>query len=161
MAENIDEFVEWTNDLIGLSEDIRRMKPAPELSSATKGMPAVMRALLMADGPMSPGEIARASGVTDARIANTLRVLEQKGLIVRRPAEHDRRRVEVSVTDRGREVSLAHFNAAKGMVENFLREMGEQDAQDFVRVLTRVRDVMAARRREGRQVCPPAPPGAE
>lgn len=161
MAENIDEFAEWTNDLIGLSEDIRRMKPAPELSSATKGMPAVMRVLLMADGPMSPGEIARASGVTDARIANTLRVLEQKGLIVRRPAEHDRRRVEVSVTDRGREVSLAHFNAAKDMVENFLREMGEQDAQDFVRVLTRVRDVMAARRREGRQVCPPAPPGAE
>lgn len=161
MAENIDEFAEWTNDLIGLSEDIRRMKPALELSSATKGMPAVMRALLMADGPMSPGEIARASGVTDARIANTLRVLEQKGLIVRRPAEHDRRRVEVSVTDRGREVSLAHFNAAKDMVENFLREMGEQDAQDFVRVLTRVRDVMAARRREGRQVCPPAPPGAE
>ena len=161
MAENIDEFAEWTNDLIGLSEDIRRMKPAPELSSATKGMPAVMRVLLMADGPMSPGEIARASGVTDARIANTLRALEQKGLIVRRPAEHDRRRVEVSVTDRGREVSLAHFNAAKGMVENFLREMGEQDAQDFVRVLTRVRDVMAARRREGRQVCPPAPPGAE
>ncbi len=161
MAENIDEFAEWTNDLIGLSEDIRRMKPAPELSSATKGMPAVMRVLLMADGPMSPGEIARASGVTDARIANTLRVLEQKGLIVRGPAEHDRRRVEVSVTDRGREVSLAHFNAAKDMVENFLREMGEQDAQDFVRVLTRVRDVMAARRREGRQVCPPAPPGAE
>ena len=54
MAENIDEFADWTNDLIGLSEEIRRMKPARELSSATKGMPAVMRVLLMADGPMSP-----------------------------------------------------------------------------------------------------------
>lgn len=148
------KYGEWTRELVRIGDDIARMRPAPELSANVRGMPIVMRALLMADAPLSPGELARAAGVTDARMANILRALEQKGLVTRKPSEHDRRRVEVSVTERGREASKRHFDEAMGIVEDFLREMGERDAGDFVRVLERVRDVMATRRAEGRQVCP-------
>ena len=153
-AEN-DGYREWTRELLRFGNDIGRMRPAPELSSNMRGMPMVMRALLVAKAPMSPSELARAAGVTDARIANILRTLEQKGLVTRTPAEHDRRRVEVSVTEKGREVSRRHFDEALVMVEDFLREMGEQDARDFVRVVGRVRDVMATRREEGREFRPP------
>ena len=154
-ARPADEYIERSQEVAHIGADIARMKPAPELSSSAKGMPKVMRVLLEADGPMSPSEIARASGVTDARIANTLRVLEQKGFITRETAEHDRRRVEVRVTEKGREVSRRHIEKAQEMLASFLCEMGEQDARDLVRVLRRARDVMAKRRAEGRAIEPP------
>lgn len=95
------EYRLWARELLKLSVDMRRQRPAPEISQGMRGMPMVMRVLLDADGPLSPGQIARAAGVTDARIANTLRALEQRGYIRREPSEHDRRRVEVLVTGGG------------------------------------------------------------
>ena len=38
------------------------------------------------------------------------------------------------------------------MVADFLRELGEDDARDLVRVINRVAEVMEARKCEGRQV---------
>ena len=41
------------------------------------------------------------------------------------------------------------------MVGGFLEELGERDARDLIRILGHIGQVMEARRREGRQVCPP------
>ena len=71
------EYRLWARELLKLSVDMRRLRPTTEISRGMRGMPMVMRVLLDADGPLSPGQIACAAGVTDARIANTLRALEQ------------------------------------------------------------------------------------
>lgn len=149
------EYRLWARELLKLSADMRRLRPATEISQGMRGMPMVMRVLLDADGPLSPGQIACAAGVTDARIANTLRALEQRGYIRREPSEHDRRRVEVIVTEEGRRRASEHFDELLDMVGGFLEELGERDARDLIRILGHIGQVMEARRREGRQVCPP------
>ena len=149
------EYRLWARELLKLSVDMRRQRPAPEISQGMRGMPMVMRVLLDADGPLSPGQIARAAGVTDARIANTLRALEQRGYIRREPSEHDRRRVEVIVTEEGRRRASEHFDELLDLVGGFLEELGERDTRDLIRILGHIGQVMEARRREGRQVCPP------
>lgn len=149
------EYRLWARELLKLSVDMRRQRPAPEISQGMRGMPMVMRVLLDADGPLSPGQIARAAGVTDARIANTLRALEQRGYIRREPSEHDRRRVEVIVTKEGRRRASEHFDELLDLVGGFLEELGERDTRDLIRILGHIGQVMEARRREGRQICPP------
>lgn len=149
------EYRLWARELLKLSADMRRLRPTTEISQGMRGMPMVMRVLLDADRPLSPGQIARAAGVTDARIANTLRALEQRGYIRREPSEHDRRRVEVIVTEEGRSRASEHFDELLDLVGGFLEELGERDTRDLIRILGHIGQVMEARRREGRQVCPP------
>jgi DNA-binding MarR family transcriptional regulator len=54
------------------------------------------------DGPASPTALADSEGVTSQAIAGACRELERRGLVRRRRAGGDGRRVLVGVTDRGR-----------------------------------------------------------
>ncbi|MCL8208095.1 MAG: MarR family transcriptional regulator [Actinomycetia bacterium] len=53
-------------------------------------------------GPLMAGDLARATGVSAASMTRLLERLEDRGLVVRAPDPADRRRVLVSLTDRGR-----------------------------------------------------------
>ena len=68
---------------------------------ALGGEMAVMRALMRAGGSLTPSELADRAWVSSARIANILRALEAKGWVEREHSKTDRRRVHVTVTDKG------------------------------------------------------------
>ena len=136
-----------------------RLKPMPRMRDSVRGLPEVMRILCRSERPMSPGELARVSGVTDARIANILKVLESRGLIERRPGERDRRRVVVSVTDYGRAQERVRAQEGRRFLIDFLSELGLDDARELVRLLARVNEVIERRREEGRDLYPSDPTG--
>ena len=155
-----DLYRELARRLARQGVELGRLRPAHELSASTRGLPAVMGALVEAPGPLSPGELARKTGVTDARIANALRVLEARGLVCRSPSPVDRRRVEVTLTDLGRAFVRDHTLAAERLIAGFLSELGEEDAQDLVRVLDRVLDVLHGRSERGDAMAQPRPASA-
>mgnify|MGYP002228846536 CR=1 FL=1 len=72
---------------------------------ALGGEMAVMRALMLAGGSLTPSELANRAWVSSARIANILRALEAKGWVEREHSKTDRRRVHVTVTDKGFQIS--------------------------------------------------------
>lgn len=152
-----DEFHALARELMARGCRFARFRPQHDVSASIRGLPAIMQVLLEADGPVSPGELARRTGVTDARVANALRTLEERGFVERRVARGDRRRVEVTLTEAGREDIARHSSEAERLVADFLREMGPDDARDLVRVFGRALEVLARRRREGRQMVPPQP----
>ena len=152
-----DEFHALARELMAQGCRFARFRPQHDVSASTRGLPAIMRVLLEADGPVSPGELARRTGVSDARVANALRTLEERGFVERRAAREDRRRVEVTLAEAGREDIARHSSEAERHVADLLREMGPDDARDLVRVFGRALEVMARRRREGRQMVPPPP----
>ena len=155
-----DLYRELAKRLARQGVELGRLRPAHELSASTRGLPAVMGALVEASGPLSPGELARKTGVTDARIANALRVLEARGLVRRSPSPVDRRRVEVTLTDLGRAFVHDHTLAAERLIADFLSELGEDDARDLVRLLDRVLEVLHGRRERGDAMVPPRPASA-
>lgn len=126
-----------------------------EAASTTRGLPAVMRELMTAEGTMTPGEIAARLGVTDARVANVLRVMEERGWITRRRDQADRRRVEVELTDAGKVECRFRMEQGMRFCAAFLQELGEDDARDFVRIMRRTCEVME---RMGSEGFPPGPP---
>ena len=92
---------------------------------ALGGEMAVMRALILAGGSLTPSELADRAWVSSARIANILRALEAKGWVEREHSKTDRRRVHVIVTNKG-----------------FLEQLGETDTQEMVRLLRRANEII-------------------
>lgn len=82
-------------------------------------------------------------GVSSARIAALLKHLEQKGWISRSADEHDERRVNVSLTDAGRELINSRRRDAIERVSAALRELGEEDAHEYVRLQQKMLDALS------------------
>ena len=82
-------------------------------------------------------------GVSSARIAALLKHLEQKGWISRSADEHDERRVNVLLTDAGRELINSRRRDAIERVSAALRELGEEDAHEYVRLQQKMLDALS------------------
>lgn len=124
-----------------------------ETRNATRGEMAALFNLGQAEGPLTPSELAAATHVTSARMANILGALEEKGLVTRSHSTEDRRRVEVVATPAGKEHIESCLAKRDEVFGSFLAELGEKDARELLRIIRRSRQIMEARREEGRAVC--------
>lgn len=118
--------------------------PAGEaVSDACGGEFFALSLLLLRDEPSCPSELSRSMGVSSARIAALLKHLEQKGWISRSADEHDERRVNVLLTDAGRELINSRRREAIERVSAALRELGEEDAHEYVRLQQKLLDALS------------------
>ena len=113
--------------------------------NATRGEMAVLHALYTSDGPLTPGAIASSAVLSTARVANILRSLEEKGWVERRHSTRDRRSVEVSLTDSGRVEAEARRGESLRSIAVVLRDLGEDDARELVRLVASVRSSVERR----------------
>ena len=109
---------------------------------ALGGEMAVMRALLLAGGSLTPSELADRAWVSSARIANILRALEAKGWVVREHSTTDRRRVHVTVTEKGFQDLEIKRREFEDRTAAFLEQLGEVDTQEMVRLLRRANQII-------------------
>ena len=80
------------------------------------------------------------TGRTSGRVANILKQLESKGLIIRKRDDEDQRKVMVSLTSDGLDKSAAAFRNLVDMNRDLLMYLGDEDARDFIRVFERTLD---------------------
>ena len=109
---------------------------------ALGGEMAVMRALMLAGGSLTPTELADRARVSSARIANILRALEAKGWVEREHSKTDRRRVHVTVTDKGRQDLEIKRREFEDRAAAFLEQLGEEDTNELVRLLRRTNQII-------------------
>lgn len=109
---------------------------------ALGGEMAVMRALMLAGGSLTPSELADRAWVSNARIANILRALEAKGWVEREHSKTDRRRVHVIVTDKGFQDLEIKRREFEDRTAAFLEQLGETDTQEMVRLLRRANEII-------------------
>ena len=75
-------------------------------------------------------------------IANILRALEAKGWVEREHSKTDRRRVHVTVTDKGFQVIEIKRREFEDRTAAFLEQLGETDTQEMVRLLRRANEII-------------------
>lgn len=109
---------------------------------ALGGEMAVMRALMLAGGSLTPSELADRAWVSSARIANILRALEAKGWVEREHSKTDRRRVHVTVTEKGRQDLEIKRREFEDRAAVFLEQLGEADTNELVRLLRRTNQII-------------------
>ena len=109
--------------------------------------PAARQALAVLDGagePLSPTEIARRPLVTTASVTSLLDTLERRGLVERRPDPADRRRLLVAITPPAQAMVRQYVPEVVALQDAVMSGIGEEDRQQLIAVLTRIREAIAA-----------------
>lgn len=130
--------------MLSLRARLSHLPAGEAISDACGGEFFALSLLLLDDAPGCPSELSRSMGVSSARIAALLKHLEQKGFIQRRADEFDERRVNVSLTDMGRELINERRRDAIERVAAALRSLGEEDAREYVRLQQKMLDALSA-----------------
>lgn len=89
--------------------------------------------ILVFGGDRSIGELADAEQVSSPAISRTVKALQEQGLVVRRTAKDDRRRVRVHATLLGREVIEVARRRRIEVIADTLRHLAGPDLQTIER----------------------------
>jgi len=97
----------------------------------------------------SPGDLAERLGVSRSTVSNLLSAMESSGLVARRAAGHDRRRVEVLASARALALFERFDEASATLVAEAAASLSDVDRDALaaaIPALERLRDALAARR---------------
>ena len=127
-----------------------RMRKQRQEPAAPKGVtPAEMYAImavsrLEGEGrSVRSGDIAKCGHATPSAVSQTLKSLEEKGLITRQRDKGDSRAVTVHLTEEGRAFSARGRELHEQMIDEVLTYLGPEDAEQFVRIVERLADFPA------------------
>jgi DNA-binding MarR family transcriptional regulator len=138
-------FLDYDNLAVELLENMKalyRTKTHLHLNDAMCGEAFGLQYIALNGGSVLPGDISSEMNVSSARVAAALNNLEGKGLITRRTDKNDRRKVIVEITPEGKDIAEKHWNNIVYGATKFLALLGENDAKEFVRIMSRMKDVM-------------------
>lgn len=83
-------------------------------------------------------DLAKKMGVTTGTITVMVDRLEKQGLLIRKQHETDRRSYRVELTEKGRELFIAHHRFHLGLTEEILARLTPEEQQTFGAVLTKI-----------------------
>jgi DNA-binding MarR family transcriptional regulator len=89
-------------------------------------------------GPLEAKRVAHLSGMSRAAVSALVNTLERDGLVARRKAGHDRRSVELSLTDAGREVFTSAFTAHHERERTWASALSEDEADQLTTLLEKL-----------------------
>ena len=103
-----------------------------------KGEDVLLSQLLIKEDGEQPTYLARAAGISKARVTAMLGSLEKEELIYRIKDAQDKRRLIIFLTDKGRERAIRSEAEVYRILENHLRYLGEKDAKEYVSLMKRI-----------------------
>jgi DNA-binding MarR family transcriptional regulator len=101
--------------------------------------------LAKADGPLTVGQIQREIGILAAQMSRVIRSLETKAdrPLVRCSINlSDKRKVDVELSEEGREAHHAYRELKLGTMQRVLEELSKEDRNEFMRILRKMREIM-------------------
>lgn len=139
MSESLEAL---RNEMFETMQRMRQRRSTPPLPPCiTRGEinALMMLSIIEAHGEVvRPGMLAACSHATPGAVSQTLKSLEEKGLIVRRRGEGDSRSVTISLTNAGREFEKEGRRLHDERFMHMLEFLGEDDAREFVRIVNRM-----------------------
>ena len=139
MSESLEAL---RNEMFETMQRMRQRRLTPPLPPGiTRGEinALMMLSIMEARGEVvRPGMLAACSHATPGAVSQTLKSLEEKGLIVRRRGEGDSRSVTISLTDAGHEFEKEGRRLHDERFMHMLEFLGEDDAREFVRIVNRM-----------------------
>ncbi|MDO5792371.1 MAG: MarR family winged helix-turn-helix transcriptional regulator [Coriobacteriia bacterium] len=145
----------------------RKEPPAPEGITPAEMYAIMAVSRLEGEGrKVRSGDIAKCGQATPSAVSQTLKSLEEKGLITRQRDKGDSRAVTVHLTEDGRAFSARGRELHEQMIDGVLTYLGPEDAEHLVRIVERLADFPACESARAQQSgcaqagCPVASAGA-
>lgn len=141
----------------------RKEPPAPEGVTPAEMYAIMAVSRLEGEGrKVRSGDIAKCGQATPSAVSQTLKSLEEKGLITRQRDKGDSRAVTVHLTEDGRAFSARGRELHEQMIDKVLTYLGPEDAEHLVRIVERLVDFPACKVAQAqRNGCAQAGNGAE
>ncbi|WP_328434901.1 MarR family winged helix-turn-helix transcriptional regulator [Streptomyces sp. NBC_00425] len=105
------------------------------------GQELLLMQLLDRDG-QTQSELLESVGLDHSTVSKSLRRMQDAGLLVREPAEHDRRVMVVHLTDKGRAMREPIAAMWRALEEISARDLSAHQAESFVRVAYAITDAI-------------------
>ncbi|MEU5154122.1 MarR family winged helix-turn-helix transcriptional regulator [Glycomyces sp. NPDC021274] len=110
------------------------------------GQELLLMHLLDRDG-QTQSELLDAVGLDHSTVSKSLRRMQEAGLLIREPAEHDRRVMVVHLTEKGRAMREPLAAMWRDLEETSTQHLSAQQAKTFVRDAYAVIDAISGRTR--------------
>ncbi len=137
------ELQQLTEQMLLAVTSLNRSCIPQSVQEPLKGENFLLDYLSAQNGSSTPGALREVLGVSAPRTAAMLRALEEKGMLRRCADSHDRRRVVVQLTELGRRTAEQMHAALCTHVQCVLKQLGEQDARELIRLLGRITEIEA------------------
>ena len=122
--------------LYGVLAELLNRKSNIAVLDSIRGEYGVLNCLNdMEERGASAGELCRRLHVVPGRMADILKRLEEKELIVRSKDEADRRVVRASITEKGRQLSNERRMEISKEYKGLFDILGENDVRELIRLL--------------------------
>ncbi|MFF1724328.1 MarR family winged helix-turn-helix transcriptional regulator [Streptomyces sviceus] len=105
------------------------------------GQELLLMQLLDRDG-QTQSELLESVGLDHSTVSKSLRRMQDAGLLVREPAQHDRRVMVVHLTDKGRALREPIAAMWRALEETSARDLSAQQAESFVRTAYAIADAI-------------------
>lgn len=138
------ELQQLTEQMLLAVTSLNRSCIPQSVQEPLKGENFLLDYLSAQNGCSTPGALREVLGVSAPRTAAMLRALEEKGMLRRCADAHDRRRVIVQLTERGRETTEQMRDVLCAHVARVLTQLGERDSRELIRLLSRITEIEAA-----------------
>lgn len=121
---------------------IEKLKGDNPIFDPENGENYVLSYLHNADYAVHPKMISQDMDISTARVSKLLSQLEDKKMVQRRTGDEDRRQVIVDILPKGSDHFLKTREAYYYGYEQVLRELGEEDSLEYIRIQNRILDII-------------------
>lgn len=125
--------------------------PAKLVQDVSQGERAMLGWIVSQRKEITPTQLSIDLEISTARVANTLNSLEKKGYIARMHDHEDRRKVYVRPTAEGESFAVEVENKAVENMKQLLGDLGERDAEDYVRIMRKIAGLIKIRENRERK----------
>ena len=139
-------YTELAMEFLKKMQVFHKARPHRNINEAFQGEAFVLHFIFLHGGDVLPGEISNEMDVSSARVAAALNSLENKGLITRQIDKSDRRKILVRLTQEGELLAEKHHQAVVEDAANMLTLLGEHDAKEYVRIISRLAEIIPQRK---------------
>ncbi|MDQ1254575.1 MAG: hypothetical protein QG646_3845 [Euryarchaeota archaeon] len=125
-------------------EQTFQKKIISKFKNLSKNQPVVIKIIGM-EGEIMPSTIGKYTGMEKSSLTRMVDDLEKKGMVFRKTDPEDRRKVLVSLTDKG----LDCYNYTNEITDELLEFVDEKDVEDYVQsleIMVRILRKTAARK---------------
>ncbi len=144
MSITITEFADKINDVVPVMIKEFSRRNVAELYKGKITLPQfLILGFLHNNGDSKMCGIAKFMSVTTAAMTGMVDRLERLGYVKREPEPKDRRIINVGLTSKGQELVNKINLRRREMIVDVFGKVSEQDRMDYLRVLTKVKDILA------------------
>lgn len=130
-------------ELIVSLQNVYQLDAFSALAELLQGESLVLNYLIFhQEKAVYPSDLSQELHLSRPRITAALRSLQRKDLIAMHRSPTDGRRVQVSITDAGRETIGARLTRMQAYFDKMLSGLGEADARTLIRLIDRCVEVM-------------------